>query len=194
MIILEKDLQRCFSLVATVCEAYEAKQLARHNVRSVDALVEMATEIAGRPVDVLYLDEDADERHGKGMCVIRQDRCDVVILKGLNTCWHRFVLCKELFHAFLDCDEYRNMDLESHLESMFALFQVDPQDTDQTTNVEIIAELAAMEFLFPYRARLACIDAGKSFEAMAQQYRVPLQLLVRYLTPQNMDSLAQFCR
>lgn len=193
MRISQEDLQRCFAMVATVCEAYEARELARHNVRSVDSLVAIASDVAGRPVTVRYLAERADERLVKGMCVIRADRCDVVILAGLNTCWHRFVLCKELFHAFLDCDEYRSMDLEKHLESMFSLFQVDPEDTDKTTNAEIIAELAAMEFLFPYKARVACIEAGKSIESMALQYRVPNQILGRYLTAANMEALAPFC-
>lgn len=180
-------------MVATVCEVYEARQLAKHNVRAVDALVEIASDVAGRPVGVHYLDEDAGARHIKGMCVIRADRCDVVILNGLNTCWHRFVLCKELFHAFLDCDEYRNMDLEQHLENIFSLFQVDPEDSDKSIHAEIIAELAAMEFLFPYRARVACMEAGRSLEEMAHQYRVPLQILSRCLAAKNMEALAPFC-
>lgn len=194
MRISTKDLQRCISKVREVTEVYDLHHLDAHaNVRLVDVLEEMAHHVTGRPVNVYYLDESASERHVKGVCVVLDERCDILILDGLNFCWGRFVLCKELFHAFLDCDEYRNMDLEKHLESMFTLFQVDPDSTDKTTDAEILAEIAAMEFLFPLKTRQRCIERGMSVAEMAQQYKVPELLLERYTLPANMNMLEKYC-
>ncbi len=120
---------------------------------------------------------------------------DIAIAKGLNFCWKRFVIAKEIFHGILDSDEYHNMDVFSHLESVLATFPDAEKKATPSVAAEFLAEVATMEFFFPYERRLSELKVApelRNYPGMAQRYRIPLVKVERYLSDEYMESLRPF--
>ncbi len=120
---------------------------------------------------------------------------DIAIAKGLNFCWKRFVIAKEIFHGILDADEYHNMDVFSHLESVLASFPDSAHKTSPSAEAEFLAEVATMEFFFPYEKRAEEMAVGpdvRNYQALALKYRIPLVKVERFLSDEYMDNLRQF--
>lgn len=194
ILIPKKDLTRCFSVVENICDVYKQRILgSNHSVKSIDILVELAPDICGKPIDLLQSDISAEKELIKGYFVVTKDRYQVVLLNGLNHCWSRFVLCKELFHVFLDSEEFRSMDLDTHLSG---LYTVEAENGEigpvPALTSEKLAEYAAMEFLFPHQDRLVCIQNQHPSVEIAERYKIPLVLVEKYLQDINMAVLGKY--
>ncbi len=99
---------------------------------------------------------------------------------GLNFCWQRFAVCKEMFHCILDADadnRVTGMDTLLKLsellvsEASATLEEFAPHDTEQ------IAEILALETLFPLELRgyyKEDYNAGLITDhQLALRYRIP---------------------
>jgi hypothetical protein len=165
-----------------------------HSERSVDDLLRICRQYRN---NVIAVNEHSLRYEGQpilGFYLLKDDgSCDICLLSGLNFCWKRFVLCKELFHVILNDPEYQTKDLKSHIEATIAHFP----DVENTTPVavasEMLAEMAAMEFLFPYRLRKlhqAGVQEISVVEALAMKHRIPTLMVNKYLTSNYMKFLS----
>ncbi|PXX08944.1 hypothetical protein C8R27_14114 [Nitrosomonas ureae] len=122
---------------------------------------------------------------------------EIVIMPELNYCWNRLVLCKELFHVVLDNEEHRHDSVDQLLKEVSAQLNVDKEirpAPSKAMQTEPMAEIAAMEFLFPYSERRIIIDSGKiNFDYIAHQYKIPLQYVEMYLSESYMNPLKEYC-
>jgi hypothetical protein len=126
---------------------------------------------------------------GKGYTLPRKDGSfDIGLLKGLNYCWHRFVLCKELLHVLTHSNKERNMNIEDHLASACGIVVTETSPSASTLS-ELFAEVWAMEFLIPHSERIAGIEAGTDHAVIAQNYKCPLVMVEKYFHPGNIESL-----
>jgi hypothetical protein len=58
---------------------------------------------------------------------------------------------------------------------------------------EFIAEIAAMEYLFPFKERIKIYKQGNiDFDAIATEYKIPRLMVEKFLTKYRMQSL-QVC-
>lgn len=119
-------------------------------------------------------------------------RADVRIFKGLNTCWARFVSCKEMMHLF-DSDE----EAVSSRDRFFVLMdEIDtpppPSGQSPMLNSEYDAEWMALLLLAPkplrdeYKAKLAADEI--TIYDVAWKFRIP-QSVVRSLMSERYDQL-----
>lgn len=117
-------------------------------------------------------------------------RYEIVILPGQKYCWKRFVLCKELFHVLIDVNDKENIfinrDVDSHIEQYMDKSNGLP-NTPQNVQAETLAEIAAMEFLFPYSHRLE--QVGTDSGILAHRYKIPKALVEKYLLAHYIDGL-----
>ncbi len=129
----------------------------------------------------------------RGFFIRTTDAYEIYILEGLNTCWEAFVRCKELFHILLDNPEYRNMDIYAHLEEVTIAFPLPASSPGKSVTCECMAEIAAMEFLYPYSMRKH--DHQKKpidYLAIAKHYRIPRVYVEAYLRDDVMKTLGSF--
>ncbi|MCG3785751.1 hypothetical protein [Delftia acidovorans] len=163
--------------------------------KHIDWLIELYTVYMKRPAPVIL--EATDVPYEKSpvysMAVLKENQnLDIVLASGLNHCWLRFAIAKEVFHAILDADEF-HMSIPSLLESVLIEFPSEDATASPGTIAEFITEVGTMEFCFPYKARLAELRVqNPDYHAIAQRYRVPRVKVERYLTPEYMRQLASF--
>jgi hypothetical protein len=107
------------------------------------------------------------------------------IVKGLNTCWRRLVTCKELFHVLFDCPEFQRLDLQEHIESSLYV----QLNGNGSVQAEFYTEIAAMEFLFPYKDREAILKHNSNPDTLelAKRYMVPQFYIEKYLGVKLME-------
>ena len=131
-------------------------------------------------------------------CYIRHtDYFGIYELRGLTPFHCRFVRTKELFHIHLDQEALRTRDIIGLVENMMVRASSESADLHlgRATNSETIAELAALEFLFPYERRLRhkrTIDDADDYAAIAEEYQVPQFLIEHCLSDGFMESLKAY--
>lgn len=190
----KKDLNHCLRKAAEIAEQYRLDNIASDDPqRNLESFVETVRRLLGVDVRLLQLQIDKDDSAVYSACVMYEDKhCDVLFVDGLNTCWRRYVVCKELFHIIIDLPEYRNMDIEQHVQELTVAFPDDDSSPEKAAVAEFIAEIAAMEFLFPYQRRQQELERAKGvpdYLAIARKYRVPVLFVDRYLSPEWMRAL-----
>lgn len=191
MTITKQQLESCFAVVDNVNELYFQRQLDKlQTVKSVDDLSDIVAAYAGRPVEFVQVQLPAAEEQIKGFCIAYPDKYEIGILSGLNHCWHRFVLCKELFHVFLDSDEYHNTDIIGHLEQTVHVLGGGDQPNAPAVSSEQLAEIAAMEFLFPFSQR-SPVQNGAAAD-FAGNFEVPRLMVEKYCTTANLAAIQKF--
>jgi IrrE N-terminal-like domain len=123
------------------------------------------------------------------------DKYVIVLLAEMNNCWKRFAICKELFHVILNTPENFSIDIKGHVEDFFAGITSTTNNSNQdSSQMEMVAEFAAMEFFFPYveRSKIKAAFPNPDFAAIAERYKIPRIMVERYLTNNFMEFLAQF--
>lgn len=194
MLLTHTELEHCLGKATEIAEQYRLYSIASDDPqRSVDNL--MATCKSYLKVNLKLLEIEVDRKDSAiwGACIKTEDGFDICYGKGHNNCWRRFIVCKEVFHVVLDCEAYRNMDLEGHIEEVTVAFPDLNSKPGAPVKVELLAELAAMEFLFPYACRLLELDGPHkdNFFAIADKYKVPQVHVEKYLSKQYMDALGK---
>lgn len=185
-----KDFRFCLDTAAEMTEQYKLYVLAAEGFpRSVDNLLELCTQHQQKQIEVQTL--DLKDKAISGMYVNFGTRYAIVVDVGLNQCWKRFVICKELFHVLLDAEEYRNMNIYAHLEEVKSTFPLPDSHPGSAAISEAMAEIAAMEFLFPYSSRVAELaqNATPDYLALAHKYKIPQVFVENYLSPSYMENI-----
>jgi Zn-dependent peptidase ImmA (M78 family) len=197
MQIFTEAIQFSIDRACEVTREYKLRVLnADASERSVDGLIDVARHVLGKTIHLKKLDIDKEDTSTWGACFAYDTHYDVCTVDGLNYCWTRFIYCKEVFHAILDRDEYRNVSLCAHIDEAVSVFPDPEYSAKPSTAVmaEKLAEIAAMEFLFPYTRRKQELekDGSVNYQTIAERYRVPLVLVERYLSAVYMEPLGKF--
>lgn len=165
----------------------------RGKARSVNALLTFCKNYVDKEIRVLELSSMARNHHIKSFYVDRKDGIDLVFLKDLNNCWRRFALCKELCHILLADPSNYSPNFAEHIEGCFGISLAgNTDDKMASTYVERTAEIAAMEYLFPYSERRQYIGRSDlEFMQIADQYKAPRIYVESYLNPHTLEQLGR---
>jgi hypothetical protein len=170
------DPKRYIENLKDICE----KHL---NVRITQLIIQVAER--GSPVKGAFL-------------ALEQGEYVICVARDLNPCWQRFVFCKELFHVVMDRAECRDMNVAAHVEAFTVEF---PPGNENATapsiavQCELLTEIAAMEFMFPYTCRRQELvgPISGNFLAIAEKYMVPRVHVEKYMSQTYMTALQTFC-
>lgn len=191
MITLDgKTVQACNASFKALLHSYTLYNPHPGEV-SVNTLMKICSDDIGHSIEFYIANDTNDLTSVKGVYFAKKDGTYAIcLISGLNNCWTRMVIAKELFHVIFDNPEYVTTDIESHVEistsdapSFSELF------SPTAAQLEFLTEYAAMEFLFPYEQRAQLIQAGTQidYDAIAHQYRVPRDYVERYLSKEYME-------
>jgi len=195
LLISLKDVRHCLDKAAEMTEQYKLYVLAAASFpRSVDDLLWLCQEHEQKNITDVSL--DLKDRTILGAYLNLGASYVIIVGANLNFCWKRFVLCKELFHVLLDAPEYRRMNIYEHLEEVKTTFPLLESRPGPSTVCEAMAEMAAMEFLFPYAARVEELEknASPDYLAIAQKYKIPQVYVEEYMSPSYMENLGAMLR
>ena len=201
MILTDVEVEACLSKAKEIVQQYLLYALQPRRQRSLDDLAWLLISYLGKPVEIYDLRIPADDsRVVRGMFMANdQGGYDVYRLADLGDRERRFVTCKELFHVILDDERCRNMDVLGHLEAAQVSFSVggNNSEPDAAVKMEFLAELGAMEFLFPYLRRqeeLRLAGENPDFGMISAKYGVPQVYIEQYLSAHYMSIFAPFHR
>lgn len=194
-LIRSTDLQTAIDKViyarAAIKSSLDGVQITK-NDRSVQELLIFCRNFVDLPINLLAHPDSWHNHKAKSFYAKYEDKFDIVYLEDLNNCWMRFCLCKELFHILLQDPSNCSADLKSHVGDVFAV-GIEALDASgmKSTQVEIVAEIAAMEYLFPYSERKKWADSVHiNFRNIADQYLIPRDYVEKYLHANSMASLS----
>ncbi len=114
-----------------------------------------------------------------GMLFRYPDRAEVIYSSTLNTCWARFVVCKELVHLLIDTEP------KHFTKNPVALVQeiinkLPSVACVEELNSESLAIVGAVEMLLPWHLRKKMEDmmaSGASDYAIALEFRAPEKIV-----------------
>lgn len=194
MRISPTDLVVCINTANEVADELLRRSLADVTPRSADMLFEICHELSGKSVEIYELtDKPAEGNWLLGASLLSLDKAQILLSADLNHCWKRFVLCKEVFHVLLDREEYRNIDIFGHVEEITLSFPLDDSKPNKPVAIEFLAEVGAMELLFPYKWRLIALERDNADPAtLADRYKIPTVLVEKYLGAAYMENLRPF--
>lgn len=196
MNINPKEIKICLDIATSKKAAY----LTNHHKPyaawiSVNALLEM-TRISHGQIELSFLVDDVDHHIYSFIATTNDGRYEICIVpgKGMTNCWKRFALCKELFHVMLDSESSRCIVLKDHLQDFTSSILGLDVDANESSRNEVMAEFAAMEFLFPYVKRLDSIkdvaaaqNAKDAYIEIAEKFKIPRLLVEEYLGKSRME-------
>jgi Zn-dependent peptidase ImmA (M78 family) len=132
--------------------------------------------------------------HLKGLLKRYKDRAEVLYSASMNTCWKRFVICKEMSHLLIDTESkhftYNPMELVQQLITGAPSLTLD----DRLAS-EHLAVISAIEILLPFqlRGRLKeMLSSGNNDRHIAQEFRVP-ENVVTYLVRSKYWEVSEAC-
>ena len=176
----EDDITTCLRRTIEVSELYEmyVRGDSKATRRSVDDLLWLCGQHLGKTIKIEYASIPEDGTSIKaGFLALGDGTYMIGLVEGMSDEDERFVLCKELFHVMFDHEGIRNIDLATHLAEYASLFQAPDCEGEPQCSVawESLAEIAAMEFLFPYDQRVASVNGGTTldFGRLATRYGIP---------------------
>lgn len=191
MFIKLTDLRCCLDKAAEMATHYETYILDGKNVqRSIEDTVWICQEYLNLKIEQNELPIPAARSSIRALYLAYDDHYEIYLLEGMNYCWNRFVLCKELFHVLLDTEEYRNTKIYQHLEEMGLKAPEPGQEPKSPAVSELMAEIAAMEFMFPYKDRVTIRKNGEvDYAQVAERFKIPQYYVEKYLADGWMDYL-----
>lgn len=174
-------------------EAYQIDEVLKLHYRSYDNndrsdadLLDICTRYLNKRINLLTHDTPWDGSSILAFFVAYPDHYDICLLDGMNYCYRKFALCKELFHIIIENPEFQSINYDYTIDKCVNGGQLNGADSN-----EYIAEMAAMEYLFPFKLRKHIVDSGNiDFEKIAIDYRIPRLLVEKYLTDYRMQTLS----
>lgn len=196
MILDDKDVQFALEKAKEISECYRLYVLGGDAPKkSIDDLIWLFGEHCGKKIALGELNIPAQDLVVRGMYAALSDGSyEIYTLAELGSHEERFVLTKELFHVVMDTEECRNMDLYDHLVDAQASFSIGDSEPNKSVVWEALAEIGAMEFLFPYDDRvqvLAASGGNPNFVDIARRYGVPQSYIEMYLSETVMDEFGR---
>jgi Zn-dependent peptidase ImmA (M78 family) len=201
MELTEEDVEKCLSkaheIAARLTEQYNLySQVPRAWPRSVQDLHWMTTQYIGSEIPVQELRLSALANGAKGTFIAHGGgNYEILILAELSERDRRMTQAKELFHVLLDEDSSRSLDLYAHVEATVECFHIASSKPKKKAVVfEFLAEIAAMEFLFPYSERVDIVrnsNGDIDYASVAHKYNIPQVEAEMFLSSGNMEELGK---
>lgn len=196
MILDDKDVQFALEKAKEISECYRLYVLGGDSPKkSIDDLIWLFGQHCGKKIAMGELNIPAQDLVVRGMYAALSDGSyEIYTLAELGSHEERFVLTKELFHVVMDTEECRNMDLYDHLVDAQASFSIGDSEPNKSVVWEALAEIGAMEFLFPYHDReqlLAASGGNPNFVDIARRYGVPQSYIEMYLSETVMNEFGR---
>jgi Zn-dependent peptidase ImmA (M78 family) len=134
-----------------------------------------------------------NSRYMQGLLLRYQDKAEIIYSSSLNTCWRRFVVCKELAHLLIDTEQtHFTQDPVALVHEL--INDVPVMEVDDDVNSERWAMIAAIEMILPWclRGQLNELSTeGLSDLQIAQQFRVPEKIVNLLLRSKYRDISAE---
>lgn len=197
MIVSSEDLEFCLNQADLLAHHYGLMAHdATNPVRDIGEILRTCEQALQVTIKVVQQPEKEEHPWVLGSYVNSTNKNVEIVLAQQNECWSRFVLCKELFHIALDRAEVRNMSMDGLIEEIMLAFPDDHSTPAKPVVAELMAEIGAMELLFPYsaRAKILAGNARPDFLEVATRYMVPKAHTERYLGPGYMKELGRFSK
>jgi len=152
------SLQESFRKTDRVLGIYRQKEGSENFPIQIPPLAQIAKDDTGLEIKYrkLNLDQPGQIR---GRLLRYRDRAYIEYSSELNTCWTRFVVCKELCHLILDSAEEYTKSPPSFVEQLLGQITGEPRE-DLVS--ERTAEIAALELLFPHDLRRSFMELFKN--------------------------------
>ncbi|MCK9622759.1 MAG: ImmA/IrrE family metallo-endopeptidase [Methylobacter sp.] len=151
-------------------------------------LADAVQSIVGKSVLIQEFDAN-DAPNVDGMLVEQADKAIIFVNKGLNFCWRRFFVAKELTHLLMnhgdsDCRAGSSDDVKEVIQNFFTknLFGSNAQHK----NTEHEAMFIAVELLFPNQLRQLTYTEMLLPREIAQKVKVPEIVIASRFYP-NID-------
>lgn len=196
MLIPHDRLAFCFAKAKEVSDSYKLllQSGGEHTLKSVSTLIRAIEPTLTGNLEILELNELYSVSEARGFFLVDSEgNYKIAHLKGQNPCWNRLVICKELFHVLLDSEESRNISIAAHLDEFMSSYPNRDDVPNEAVISEWQAELAAMEFLFPFKDRFTIIEKQDFVSSdIAARYRIPKVMVERYLSDEYMNNLRKF--
>lgn len=179
-------------IIDALNEVYNIQELLRNHYRSYDHqnksdsdLLDICTRYLNESIKTLTHHTPWDNGSILAFFVAYDDHYDICLLDGLNYCYKKFALCKELFHIVIEKPEFLSINYEETIGKC-----VNGGALNGAYSNEYVAEIAAMEYLFPFKHREEIIANGNiDFDSIASTYRIPRLLVEKYLNEYRMEGL-----
>ncbi len=179
-------------IVDALNEVFNIQELLKGHYRSFDHhnksdadLLDVCTRYLGKKIRTYTHNTPWDKGSIVAFNVAYEDYYDICLLGELNYCYSKFALCKELFHVIIDNPEFQSIDYGTRINQCIIGGVLLGPDSN-----EYVAEIAAMEYLFPFKDREAILkQTDIDFDTIALTYRIPRLLVETYLNELRMDSL-----
>jgi Zn-dependent peptidase ImmA (M78 family) len=187
------ELRSSLDAAAEFDRLYHQRAEASQSPRKLrDHFLPLAREYTGHNIEAFELDEKLPHESIYGYFVAEEKGFSILISKGQT--FHepqvRFVLCKEIFHGILKSDGSNAKDVCGHLDEIEVAFPVRDSEPGAAVKSELLAEIAAMEFLFPFKARIEELKQSPiDYAEIAERYLIPQYLVEIYLHPSYMAEL-----
>jgi hypothetical protein len=177
-------LNEVFNIEELLVNHYRSFQTSN---RSDADLLDICSRYLGKRINTLTHQTPWDGGSILAFIVAYEDYYDICLLDGMNYCYNKFALCKELFHVVIENAEFQSIDSDSNINQC-----VTGGALSGGASSEFVAEIAAMEYLFPFKKRLDILSQNQQidFEAIASEYRIPRLLVEKFLTKFRMDTLS----
>lgn len=184
-------LQKCLDKVDEINAQYRLHHLGSDDPwRSVENLRLTVQTDLGKQVTLIELPLSKVSSVVYGMFVMKSEhQFDIVYVRDLDEKMKRFVICKELFHILIDEEQFRDMDIEGHLQALTTAYPRDDFKPRASVLAEFLAEVAAMQFLLPRTCRLEALGRKTPPAAVSDRYGVPLMFVERYMSEEWMRNL-----
>ncbi len=189
-----RELRFTLDIAADISRRHDAyvrdDALPKKDRDDVQAVVQ--ERLGGSPIEIYELNDRLEHETIVGYYVAEDVGYSVLVSAGLDEDDLRFVVCKELLHILIDVHnkEYRSTDMCGHLDEMALSFLATTEEPKPSVRAEWLAEICAMELLFPYTDRKKELEAGNvDFKAVAEKYGVPQYHVERYLQQRTMEEI-----
>lgn len=203
MLLNPKKLERAIDLAYEISGYYAIYVIDPNaTIRSTDYLRELCKTYLKKEIKIFRHKLPYTEGQPiKGFFIAYKDGSyEIALLTGMNYCWKRLVLCKELFHVVLDEEESRHKTVNELIDDTTVKIDLGNKNVIPSIpfQTELLAEIAAMEFLFPYKERKTRIDLAKAsseildYAAIAEQYKLPRYYIEMYLSDSFMTVLSHY--
>lgn len=202
MHIQASEIRACLDKALELTAQYKLYVLASDGFpKSIDDFEWICSEYLGFKIEIYELDDlqvhkdkvPPEQWAIRGFYLSMGTNYEVYILGGQNPCWNRFVRTKELFHMLMDQDCYRTTEIYHHIKEVAAKFPQIDSIPGRSAVSEMMAEIAAMEFIFPYERRLIeKVGRNPDYYRIAEYYKIPQYYVEKYLDDGMMKTLGAF--
>ncbi len=185
MLLTAEKVLEVYKKVAVLQEQYKTYALVADasavSVEDLESVIQDVhdTEITKTevPFEGVFLRGIMERYEGKIVIRVKRNMADD---------WKRFTAVKEMCHAFVD--EQQDWSTEGVATLHDLLFEYSIQNgtvADAETQSEVLAEIAAIELLYPYSARKADIPRVNSQDltlaAIAAHHAIPISIVAKAL-------------